>query len=249
MAAYSSRTPRHFPAGSECLILDCQGAFGDAEFFECLDLVKQFEGVGLAAEEILIGADGFGSVLGFVQQFDAEAGKACGAEVLVVAGTALGLAVEEGVAAADIGLQAVELANAVPEVDDVGLTGAAAVFVGGAAAEEGAENAVLHVKHGHVLVKGKLEPLGRGAVKEFEDLGDVEVVGDGEVVESGAFHQQLGGDGVGDVEGEIADFCEVATIFIVVEGSEVAEKEAVRGGFFDELEVAGFAGFEDSRRC
>jgi hypothetical protein len=38
-------------------------------------------------------------------------------------------------------------------MDDVLFTRAAAVFIGGAAAQEGAEDAVLHVKHGHVLVK------------------------------------------------------------------------------------------------
>jgi len=52
-----------------------QRAFGDAEFFEGLHLVEQFEGVRLAAEQILIGADGFRGVLRLVEQLDAEAGE------------------------------------------------------------------------------------------------------------------------------------------------------------------------------
>jgi hypothetical protein len=105
---------------------------------------------------------------------------------------------------------------------------------------------VLHVKHGHVLVKGELEPVGWCGGEEFEDLIDVEVVGDGEVVEVGVFHQEAGGDGVGDVEGEVAGFDEVAAVFVVLEGGEVTEEEAVGFGAFDEFEVAGFAGFEDT---
>ena len=226
-----------------------EGAFGDAQFFEGLHLVQQIEGIGFAAEQVLIGADGLGGVLGFVKQLDPETGETCGPEMLIVAGTALGLAVEEGVAAADIGLQAVELADAVAQVDDMGLAGATAVFVGGAAAQERAENAVLHVKHGHVLVERELKPFGGSAVEELENLADVEVVGNGEVVEPGSLYQKFGGDGVGNVEREVADFFEVATIFIVVKCAEVAEEESVGCGFFDEFEVAGFAGFEDSRGC
>lgn len=35
-----------------------EGAFGDAEFFEGLDFVEEFVGVGGAVEEGLIGAEG-----------------------------------------------------------------------------------------------------------------------------------------------------------------------------------------------
>jgi hypothetical protein len=101
----------------------------------------------------LVGTDGFGGVLRLVEQFDAEAGKTRRAEGPVITGTALGLAVEEGVPATDIRLQAVKLADAVTKMDDMLLTRPPAIFIRGAAAEEGAENAVLHVKHGHVLVK------------------------------------------------------------------------------------------------
>ena len=75
-------------------------------------------------------------------------------------GAGLGATIEQRVATADIGLEAVELADPVAEVDDVFFAGSAAVFVGGAGAEEGAEDAMLHMKHGHVLMEGELEPVG-----------------------------------------------------------------------------------------
>ena len=99
------------------------------------------------------GTDGFCGVLRLVEQFDAKAGKTRRAEGLVIMGTALGLAIEEGVPTTDIRVQAVELADAVTNVDDMLLTRPPAIFIRGAAAQEGAEDAVLHVKHGHVLVK------------------------------------------------------------------------------------------------
>jgi hypothetical protein len=89
----------------------------------------------------------------------------------------LRLAVEERVAAADIGLQPVELADAVAQVDDVFFTGPAAVLVGRALAQERAEHTVLHVKHRHVLVQRELEPVRRRGFQQVHHLADVEVVG------------------------------------------------------------------------
>ena len=92
------------------------------------------------------------------------------------------------------------MANAVLEVDHVLLAGAAAVLVGGAFTQEDAEHAMLHMKHGHVLVKGELEPVAWCRVRKLQNLTDVEVVGDGELIETGLFLEQFGSDGVGDVE-------------------------------------------------
>jgi hypothetical protein len=144
-----------------------QRALGDAEFFQSLDLVEQLEGIGFPAEEVLVSADGFPGVFGFVEQLDSEPGKSSAAEVLEVARTRLRLAIEERIATADIGLEAVELADSVAKMDDVFFARTSAVFVGRATAEEGAKHAVLHVKHRHVLVESQLEPLGRSAVQKF----------------------------------------------------------------------------------
>ena len=100
-------------------------------------------------------------MLVFVEELDAVISEASGEEALEEAGAGLGAAVEEGVPAADIRLEPVELADAIPEMDNVFLAGAAAVLVGGAAAEESAEDAVLHMEHRHVLVESELKPLAR----------------------------------------------------------------------------------------
>ena len=90
-----------------------QGALGDAEFLERLHAVQQGGGIRRAGKEILIGADGSGGGGGvLVEQLDAEAGEAGGAEVLIETRAGLGAAVEESVAAADVRLQPVALADA-----------------------------------------------------------------------------------------------------------------------------------------
>ena len=112
----------------------------------------------------------------------------------------MGAAVEEGVAAADVGLEAVELADPVAQVDGVLLAWTSAVLVGRAVAEEDAKDTVLHVKHRHVLVEGELEPIGRSGAEEVEDLPDVEIVGNSEGVETGVILEEFCRDRVGDVE-------------------------------------------------
>jgi len=128
-----------------------------------LDFGEELVGGKFPGEKILVceyGGQGGDAV--FVQEFNAIISQSSGEETLEKTGTGLGATVEERVAAADIGLEAVELADAIAEVDDVLFARSATVLVGGAAAEEGAEDAVLHMKHGHVLVEGELQPLGRG---------------------------------------------------------------------------------------
>ena len=67
------------------------------------------------------------------------------------------------------------------------------------------------------------------------------------MVERGVFHQELRGDRVGDVEGEVADFFQVVAVLVVVKRAEVAEEQAVGCGVFDELEITHLAGLEDAR--
>lgn len=67
----------------------------------------------------------------------------------------MGASVEEGVAATDVSGEAVKLSYSVAEVDGVGFARLAAVFDAGARTHEGAEDAVLHVEEGHVLVEGE----------------------------------------------------------------------------------------------
>ena len=128
-------------------------------------------------EEVLVGREdlvGFGG--GFFEEFDAEMAKTGGVEFFKEGGAGLGGGVEECVAATDIGAERMLHAHAIAQVDSVLFAGATAICVVGALGHEGGENAVLHVKHRHVVVDGELEPLGRGLAKEGEDLVGVEVV-------------------------------------------------------------------------
>lgn len=200
----------------------------------------------LVGEELLVGGKDFGG-LGFVffEEFDAVAAKAGGVELGVEVGSGLGLVVEEGVATADVGFQGVVDAHAVAEGDAVFFTGATAVGEVGAGGEESGEGAVLHVKHGHVLVEGDLEPGRVGGGEEGKDLLKVEVVGEGEGFELGFAFEEGGGEVVGDVEREVAGEAEGA-VFEEGEGTEVADEDAIGGGAFDELEEACFARFLDA---
>ena len=65
----------------------------------------------------------------------------------------LGTPVEEGVPAAQVGAQRMFRTTAVPQEHLVLLAGAAAIGVVMALREERAEQAMLHMKEGHVLVQ------------------------------------------------------------------------------------------------
>ncbi len=102
------------------------------------------------------GVSAFGECFG--EELDAVVAEAGAEEVIVEACSGLCAAIEEGIAAADIGTEAVHLAYAIAEMHGVCFAGTSAVFVVGTRREEGAENAMLHVKHRHVLVQRELEP-------------------------------------------------------------------------------------------
>ena len=104
---------------------------------------------------------------------------------------------------------------------------------------------MLHVKHGHVLVHGEVEPRARRALQQRLKLHDVEIVAGGDALEV-VFAQEVGGgERIRDVELKIA----AATITgeeseVVVIATEVAVGLARAHLFQDPL----FAGFEDPRR-
>ena len=82
----------------------------------------------------------------------------------------MGLGVEDGVAAADVGDERVRLADAVAEVELMVVAGAAARAVIFSVREGVGEDAVLHVEHGHVLVNDHFEKIGVDAGEEGAKL-------------------------------------------------------------------------------
>ena len=135
-------------------------------------------------------------------------------------------------------------ADAVAQLDAVLLAGAAAVAVILSLGEEGAEHAVLHMEHRHVLVDRDLEPFRRGGLEERGDLLGVEVVRDRQAFEGMLAHEPLGGQAVGDVEGE------VGAEALALEGAQIlviTHQVAVGLAGEDDLADAPFALLVDAR--
>lgn len=121
------------------------------------------------------------------EQFDAEAAQSGTAQNFEKSGPGLGAPIEERVPAADIGGEAVQLPNPVAKVHFVFVTGTTAVRRVSPVGKKGAEDAVLHMKHRHVLMQSQLEPFRRRDMQQIDDLLDVEIVGDSEVLKA-RFH-------------------------------------------------------------
>ena len=128
-----------------------------------------------------------------------------------------------------------QLTNAVAQVYLVPVAGTTAVGEVGPFGEESAEDAVLHVKHRHVLMQSDLEPRGRSRGEKIENLGDVEIVGDREVFEA-FVNEQSRADGIGDVEGKVSDHGEMLMIPEMPDSSQIAHEDTVGFGIFDDAE-------------
>ena len=102
---------------------------------------------------------------------------------------------------------------------------------------------MLHVKHRDVLMEGELKPLRRGAAEELKDLADVQIVAGGEGTEAFG-NKKIGGERVGDVEGEVAHHGEVEGAKMV-EPAKVADEDAIRLGVFNQAKETGFSRFLD----
>lgn len=76
---------------------------------------------------------------------------------------------------------------------------------------------------------------------------NVEVVGNSQSVEIAGFLEGVGSDGIGDIEGKVANANEVTVVAEVVEGGKVTEEDAVGIHASDVLEVAGLASLDDAR--
>jgi hypothetical protein len=94
----------------------------------------------------------------FIQQLQTEVAQACGKELGQVRSARLGTRIKHRVAAADIGSNGMRFADAVADSDTMMVTGAAACQMVFALGQKSGEDAVFHMKHRNVLVKGELKP-------------------------------------------------------------------------------------------
>jgi hypothetical protein len=139
-----------------------EGAFGYTQLSIRPERAPQVGTFSLATQECLVGAEDVACLFGILfQQLNSEVAEAGGTEFLEISGTCLGNGIEEGIPAADIGTKGMLHPDTVAQVHTMGLTGTAAVGVILSAGEECRKDAMLHVKHRHVLMERELEPLGR----------------------------------------------------------------------------------------
>jgi len=93
-----------------------------------------------------------------------------------VLGASLRAAIEDCVAAAGICFDGMLRAGTVPQPDLARVAGSPTIGIIGAFGDKSAEDAVFHVKHGHVLMQRDLKPLGRRSPQQSFELPVVQVV-------------------------------------------------------------------------
>ena len=101
-----------------------------------------------------------------------------------VTGTGLGHRIEECIPAADIGAKRMFHPDPVPQMDSMTITGASAVGMILALGEKRGKDAMLHVKHRHVLMNRQFEPCGGSRAQEIQYLCDIEIIADGHAIEA-----------------------------------------------------------------
>ena len=72
---------------------------------------------------------------------------------------------------------------------------------------------MLHMKHRHVLVEDDFKPLRRSDLQKVERLLGSEIAGNGQPFQS-LIDQEMGGKGVGNIQGEIPMESEAGTLEI-----------------------------------
>jgi len=87
------------------------------------------------------------------------------------------------------------------------------------------------MKHRDVLVEGEFEPRGRGGVEEFEQLRNIEIIAGSDALEAFG-DKEIGGEGVGDIEGEVADHRKFGRSEMI-ESAKVADEDSIGFGVLD----------------
>lgn len=95
------------------------------------------------------------------------------------------------------------------------------------------------MKHGDVLVEGEFKPRGRGGVEEFEQLRNIEIIAGSDALEAFG-DKEIGGEGVGDIEGEVPDDRDIQGAE-VVQTAKVSNEDTVGLGIFDKAEKSSLA--------
>ena len=177
----------------------------DAKLIAGTEGFGQAAGIGMAGDGLPVSPKQLhGFLRCFVEELDAEAAESGSQQALEMRHPRLRTGVENGVAATDIGPDGVGFTDAIADGDAVAVARATAGEVVFALRKKGGEDAVLHVKHRDMLVQGELKPFRWGDAEKLKNLADIEIVAGGEPFQSFSL-KKVGGEGVGDIEGEVPD--------------------------------------------
>ena len=135
--------------------------------------------------------------------------------------------------------------NSIAEFEVASVTRTPAVRIVRAAGQEGAKYAMLHMKHGHVLVNGNFKPPGRRGLQQRVQLHEVQVVGGGNALQVELAFEIIGRERVRNVERVIADQPLIRKKLQLV---VVANQIAIRIARPDLFEGPFLAHLEDSGR-
>ena len=156
-------------------------------------------------EQVTVGLDDELRFLSaFLEQFDSESSKARLEEVVEKGSSGLRCGVKKCVAASDVRSERMLHADAILQVHAMLLAWASAVGVVRAAGKKRGEDAMLHVKHGHVVMDRELKPIARSLLKNREDLGRIEIVGECQSLQATG-HENGGCRGIRDIKREVTD--------------------------------------------
>ena len=162
------------------------------------------------AEQLLIKSSNLPQLTpAFVEKLQPKVPHSVGEQIGNNLRPALRHCVEKRIPTADVGLERMLDLQAVAELDVVCVARTAAVGLVGARGKDRAEDAVLHVKHGHVLVdddfqRGQIQARRRNAAHQVEQLLAIEIVRRCDASGS-PLAEKAGGQFAGAVERKIGD--------------------------------------------
>ena len=95
------------------------------------------------------------------------------------------------------------------------------------------------MKHRYVLVEGEFKPGGWGGAEKFEQLRNIEIIAGSDALQAFG-DKEIGGEGVGDIKGEVPDDRDIQGAE-VVETAKVSNEDTVGLGIFDKAEKSSLA--------
>ncbi len=105
---------------------------------------------------------------------------------------------EERVAASDVRPQGMLHTDSILQMHAMLLAWPTAIGVVCAGGKKGGKDAMLHVKHRHVVMDREFKPICRSLLKKREDLGGIEIVGEGQAFQTTG-HENGGCRGIRDI--------------------------------------------------